>query len=156
MKPSLSRTLALVLLSITLHAGADEGRMCQSSSRECEQQIRQMISGRRYLGVQLVELEPGLTVKSVLPDSPAANADIKAGDRLIAANGRSLVGGKVQDFKRIIADAKETGRLWMIVQRRGAYRKVEVRLEPYSKEQIDKIVAAHLRQRHPASATRQP
>ncbi len=153
---NLTRILALLVLSVALRAGADEARMCQSSARECEQQIRQMISGRRYLGVQLVELDAGLTVKSVLPDSPAANADIKAGDRLIAANGNSLVGGKVQDFKRIIADAKETGRLWMIVQRRGAYRKVEVRLEPYTRKQIAKIVATHLTQRHPSSATGQP
>jgi predicted metalloprotease with PDZ domain len=156
MKRNLTRAITLLTVAVALHAAADESRMCQSSARECEQQIRQMISGRRYLGVQLVELQPGLTIKSVLPDSPAENADLKAGDRLIAVNGRSLVGGKVQDFKRIIADAKETGRLWMIIQRRGAYRKVEVKLEPYTKEQIDKIVATHLTQRHPASATREP
>jgi predicted metalloprotease with PDZ domain len=156
MKRNLTRALTLLTVVVAMNAAADEARMCQSSARECEQQIRSMISGRRYLGVQLVELQPGLTIKSVLPDSPAENADLKAGDRLIAVNGRSLVGGKVQDFKRIIADAKETGRLWMIIQRRGAYRKVEVKLEPYTKEQIDKIVAAHLTQRHPASATREP
>jgi S1-C subfamily serine protease len=152
----LTRIFAILVALAAVVAAAEDGKMCQSSTRDCEQQIRHMLSGRRYLGVQLVELQPGLTVKSVLPNSPAARAELKAGDRLIAVNGRSIVGGKVQDFKRIIADAKSTGMLWMIVQRRGAYRKIEVRLEPYSKEQIDKIVAAHLTQSHPASATTRP
>ena len=56
------------------------------------------------------------------------------------------------DFKQHIADARATGRLWMIISRRGAYSKVETRLEPYTKEQIERIVTAHLSQTHTSTA----
>lgn len=151
----LIRTLILVCSIATAVLAGDE-KMCQAPARECEQQIRQMLSGRRYLGVQLVEIKPGLTIKAVLPNSPASRAQLKEGDRLIAVNGQSIVGGTAQDFKKILAAAKETGTLWMIIQRRGAYRKVEVRLEPYSKDQIDKIIAAHMLQSHQATAGSEP
>lgn len=107
-----------------------------------------MLTGRRYLGLQIVELRPGLVIKSVVANSPAARAGLKANDRLIAVNGRTLAEATAPEFKQLLANAKETGRLWMIVQRRGAYRKIEVRLEPYTKEQISKIVAQHLAQAH--------
>ena len=35
----------------------------------------------------------------------------------------------VRDFKQTLADAKETGVLFVIIQRRGAYRKIDARLE---------------------------
>ena len=40
----------------------------------------------------------------------------------------------------------------MIVQRAGNYRKFDVRLEPYSKVQIDKIIQQHLQKYHTAVA----
>jgi hypothetical protein len=36
----------------------------------------------------------------------------------------------------------------MIVSRRNAYQKLEIRLEPYTKEQVAKIIAAHMSQSH--------
>ena len=132
---------------------ADEGKKCTASARECEQQIRQMLSGRRYLGAQLEELNPGLTVKSVVDDGPAEHADLRPGDRLMAVNGRSTMQATIRDFKQILSDAKQTGRLTIIVQRSGILRRIDVHLEPYSKAQIDKIVAQHLAQSHSMTAT---
>lgn len=111
-----------------------------------------MLSGRRYLGVQLVELKPGLVIKSVINSSPASRAGLKENDRLIAVNGRSVTLASAREFKQILAEARVTGLLWLIVQRRGAYKKIEVRLEPYTKEQIDKIINAHLTRNHQATA----
>lgn len=125
---------------------------CAASARECEQTIRQMMGGRRYLGTELVELKPGLIVKKVLPNSPAARYGILPNDRLIAVNGKSLILATAREFKQHLADASRTGRLFLIVQRRGVYKKIIVRLEPYSKEQIDKIIAGHLTQSHSAPA----
>jgi S1-C subfamily serine protease len=125
---------------------------CTAAARECEQTIRQMMGGRRYLGTELVELKPGLIVKKVIANSPAARSGIQANDRFIAVNGRSLTLATAREFKQLLADASRTGRLFLIVQRRGAYKKIDVRLEPYSKEQIDKIIAGHLTQSHTATA----
>ena len=115
-----------------------------------------MLSGRRYLGAQVLELHPGIIIKAILPDGPAARSDLRDGDRIIAVNGHQISSGGAKEFKQALADAKDTGTLFMIIQRRGAYRKVELRLDPYPKVQIDKIIAAHLAQSHAGVAASQP
>jgi C-terminal processing protease CtpA/Prc len=148
--------LAAASLCVAAALRADEPKKCTASARQCEQVIRQMLSGRRYLGVQLEQLNPGLIVKSVVPDGPADRADLRPGDRLMAVNGKSTREATIKDFKQILAAAKETGVLWVIVQRHGALRKIDIRMEPYSKSQIDKIVAQHLADSHAISATTPP
>jgi len=149
-----SRLLTIFLATVFSVAAlqADEGKRCNASARECEQQILVMLSCRRYLGLSFVELKPGIVIKSLVPEGPASRADLKEGDRIMAVNGRNMQSATARDFKQALADARETGTLWLIVQRRGALRKVEVRMEPYSKSQIDKIIAAHLAQSHSAIA----
>lgn len=130
---------------------ADEQK-CNGTARECEQQIRQFLSGRRFLGATIRERNPGLVVDAVSPGGPAERDGLQVGDRLITCNSKSLTSATPRDFKQILADARETGRLRMIVWRRGAYKRIETRLEPYTKEQIDKIISAHLSQSHPSAA----
>ena len=148
------RSRSSILVAILVAAGtvllAQEPR-CSASARECEQEIRKMTSGRRYLGAKLVPLNPGLIVKSVDKDSPAERGGLQANDRLIAVNGKSLTLATAREFKQILADTK-SGKLWIIVQRRGAYKKLDVRLEPYSKAAIDKIIAQHLLTSHTSTA----
>jgi predicted metalloprotease with PDZ domain len=127
---------------------AADGPRCTGTSGACEQKIRQLVSGRRYFGATVVDNAPGLVVSSVHPDSPAFRAGLKPGDKLISLNGKSLVEATGREFKQYIADARNTGRIWMIISRRGAYSRIETRLEPYSKEQVAKMVAAHLSQTH--------
>lgn len=156
MRLRFSVPLALLsALAMAIVAEAGEGH-CDASARECSRQIRNMLSGRRYLGVQVVELKPGLVIKTVLPDSPASRVALKAGDRLIAVNGRSLAQANAGTFKQYLAEAKETGKILLIVQRRGAYRRIEVRLEPYPEEYIEKVISGHLSQGHTATAGAQP
>jgi len=147
----ISRFIVAALVAATATLSAEEPR-CSGLARECEQQIRHMLSGRRYLGATIDDHNPGLIIKSVNPDSPAERAGLKSGDRLIALNGKPLTQSSTREFKQIIADARSTGRLFIIISRHGIYSKVETRLEPYSKEQIAKIVAAHLSQGHTSTA----
>ena len=150
-----SRPFHLALLALLVGAlalSAEEARKCSATARECEQTIRKMLSGRRYLGAQLEELNPGLVVKAVMADGPADRAELKVGDRLMMVNGRSAQEASIRDFKQVLNDARNTGRLLMIVQRHGILKKIEVRLEPFTKAQIDKIVAQHLAQMHPSEA----
>jgi C-terminal processing protease CtpA/Prc len=139
----LSHFLVATLLLVTA-ANADDRKLCTSSPRECEQAIRQLSSGRRYLGAQIEELNPGIAVKAVIDDGPAWRSDLKPGDRIMAVNGHSTVEGNIKDFKQILYTAKQTGVLWIIIKRSGVLRKVDVQLAPYSKAQIDKMVAQHL------------
>jgi predicted metalloprotease with PDZ domain len=130
---------------------AEEPR-CAGVARDCDQQIRHMLSGRRYLGATIEDRNPGLVVKAVHENGPAARNGLKPGDRLIALNGKSLTQATALEFKQYLADARATGRLFMIISRRNVYQKLEIRLEPYTKEQISKIVAAHLAKSHPTTA----
>jgi len=142
--------ILVAIVSIAAAAQADERQKCTTPPAECERIIRQMLSsaGRRYLGVQIVELNPGLAIKSVVEESPAERADLRAGDRLMAVNGISTKDATLVDLKQILAEASKTGRLYMIVQRHGLLKPVEARMEPYTKAQIDKIVAQHLADAH--------
>jgi predicted metalloprotease with PDZ domain len=156
MRTHIVRALIVVTAAVgTLLVSADEQK-CHSSANECERQIRQMLSGRRYLGIDIVDLKPGLMITKVRPNSPAARSELKEGDRLIAVNGRSAVKVTPSEFKAMLADARPTGTLWLIVQRRGAFRRVETRLEPYPEEYVNKVVAAHLSSSHTATAGAQP
>jgi C-terminal processing protease CtpA/Prc len=149
------RTYQVVVAVVSLlvaSAHGEEKRKCTTPPAECERIIRQMLSGRRYLGVQLQELNPGLAVKAVVEDGPADRAELRPGDRFMAVNGKSTREATIQDFKEILGEAKETGRLWIIVQRGGSLRKIDVRMEPYSKAQIDKIVAQHMAEAHAMAA----
>lgn len=107
-----------------------------------------MLSGRRYLGATIDDRNPGLVVKSVHENGPAAREGLKPGDRLIALNGHSLTQATAREFKQYLADARETGRLFMIVSRRNAYKSLQIRLEPYTKEQVAKIISAHMSRGH--------
>jgi predicted metalloprotease with PDZ domain len=140
--------LLLAALVFLPAAHAEERRMCTAPASECEKAIRQLSSGRRYLGAKIKELEPGIIIESVIDDGPAARADLKPGDRLMSVNGHPTTEANIQDFKQILFSAKATGVLWVIVLRQGALKKVDVRLEPYTKAQIDKMVAQHLAQAH--------
>lgn len=150
---------AVIAASLAAVAGhADDSKKCSASAEDCARQIRQMLTGRLYLGVQLEELNPGLVIKSVVPDSPADHADLRAGDRLIYVNGHSTGEASIKDFKAILGEyGKERRRLFIIVQRRSALKHVDVLMEPYSKAQIDRIIAQHLSEAHSiASATPNP
>lgn len=146
----------MLLLGALTAGSVHADTSCNASARECELQIRQMLAGRRYLGLQIVELKPGLVIKAVLPNSPASRVDLREGDRLHAVNGKSLRQANAAEFKQLLAQASTTGRLWMLIQRRGTLKKVELRLEPYPEEYIEKVIAGHLAKSHTATAGAQP
>ncbi len=151
MTQSIARTLVAAWTVAAALVIADEQK-CNGSARECEQQIRQFLGGRRFLGATIRDKNPGLVVEAVTPGGPAARAGLQVGDRLITCNSKTLTTATLRDFKQILADARENGRVRMIVSRRARYEIVDARLEPYTKEQIEKIITAHLSQSHPSSA----
>lgn len=140
----LSRLAIAGLIAAATSVYADDPK-CNIAVRECDQQIRTMLGGRRYHGAQIEEkTKIGLVVKSITENSPAERGGLRVGDRLIAINGKPLTHASSRDFKQLVADARNTGRVGLIIWRPGGYRRVDIRLEPYSKEQMDKIIAGHL------------
>lgn len=134
---------------------AEEPGKCSATARECEVEIRQMLSGRRYLGARIEDMTPGpgVVIKAITSDGPAAHVDLQPGDRIIAVNGKSLMYGSVRDYKSIVAEVKDNGgMLFMIVDRHGSYKRIVVRLWPFPQAQLEKIIAAHLSRSHGAAA----
>jgi predicted metalloprotease with PDZ domain len=146
--------LIFVALIAAATVSAEEPK-CGGAARECEQKIRQMLSGRRYLGATIEDHNPGLIIKSIEPDSPAERAGLESGDRLIAVNGKPMTHASAREFKQILAGARETGGLFIIIARGRRYTKVDAKLEPYTKDVIAKIISAHMAQSHPATANGQ-
>jgi predicted metalloprotease with PDZ domain len=152
-----SRSILVVIASILgVAAFAGEDGKCHAPTGECERMIRQMLAGRRYLGIEIADLRPGVTIKKVIPNGPGFRARLKAGDRLISINGKSVVRASAGDVKAILAATAPTGMVWMIVQRDGAFAKIETQLEPYPKAYVEKVIANHLSQSHTATAGAQP
>ncbi|HEX2061306.1 MAG TPA: PDZ domain-containing protein [Thermoanaerobaculia bacterium] len=147
--------IAASIAAAALVAFAGDEPKCNGAIRDCDQQIRKMLGGRRFFGATVDNRNPGLFVRSVIPNSPAARADLRSGDRLIAINGRSLTHASVREFKQVLADARETGKLWIIISRRNVYMKLDAKLEPYTKEQMQKIIDVHLSQSHTTTAGKQ-
>lgn len=140
--------VALSFVTTTSMAGPDELVKCNASARECEQQIRGMLAGKTYLGVKLGESRWGVVVTSVVPESPAALAGLLAGDRIYSVNGVDSSKADVAEFKRMLARAKNTGRISFGVVRAGTVLRVNTRLERMSREQVDKVVVTHFRSAH--------
>lgn len=138
------------LLALSAHGGDD--KTCSATPKDCEHQIRQMLAGKRYLGIAVDDLNPGLIIKTVVAGSPALRAGLRQGDRIIAVNGHWTTNATVREFKQIMASARDNTRIAFLVQRGTTPRRIEVRPEPYTKEQIEKIVASHVAQSHPDAA----
>jgi predicted metalloprotease with PDZ domain len=148
-------SLSLLLLFASGAFAQDPSKKCNQSARECEQEIRQMLTGRLYIGIEVEQKSYGLIVKTVVPESPAWRADFEVGDRLMSINGSVTSQASIKEFKQIVnqlLDKPNAGRIHIIVQRQGILKKLEAHPEPYSKAQIDKIVAQHLLEAHPVTA----
>ncbi len=92
--------VAVLALAVTgLIAG--EHAKCTKSAEECAAQLKETYQTRGWLGVEMDPNEDGtLRVVSVLPDSPAAKAGLKADDTLVSVNGVSLTKENVEKIMK--------------------------------------------------------
>jgi predicted metalloprotease with PDZ domain len=146
----LQRLLKFCAVSLVAGAAlaADQTQRCTAPAKVCEQQIRSMLTGRTYLGVKLTESRWGIVVASVVKDSPADLAGIRAGDRIFAINGRDASKADIAEFKRKLSSVRQTGKVTFSIVRSGTVTRISARLEQMSKEQVDKVVENHLREAH--------
>lgn len=76
--------LALVLIAAPSQAGQPT---CDLTACPCVKELVESIQNRGWLGVDLDPNAQGLVVVKVVDGSPAAQADLKAGDHLLEVNG---------------------------------------------------------------------
>ena len=144
--------MSVLLLTATARADEPQSKdpkICNAPAAECERAIRSMASGRRYLGALVEETHPGVRISSIVPDSPARRGGLGEGDRIMMVNGHSMIRSDIKEFKHVLSEAKENGWVSFLVSRNGRLMRLELRLEPYTKAQIDKMVAQHMTEAHP-------
>jgi Periplasmic protease len=129
-------------------ASADDKVKCTASADECETQIREMLAGRKYIGMKFARASGGILVTNVASGSPGERAGMRAGDRIVTINDRDCTTAKVTIVKEILNATREGYKVSFTVDRSGYFRRFDVRVEVLSKQQIDKAVAAHLREAH--------
>lgn len=140
--------IALVLSSAIPQVGVAR-EACPLPARECETQIRQMLSERRYLGVRFEKTRYGIIIRSVVEGSPAEAAGFLPDDLIISVNRRMVTRAEIKELKALFREkAGEDGKLAFVVARYGQIRRVHARLGSMPKEAIDRIVEAHLRDGH--------
>jgi len=143
-------TIFAVLLPAALTALAgDELPRCHATKAECEARIREMMSGKKYLGVIFYDTEKGILIKAVVSDSPAEEAGLRQGDLIVRVNGQNCADGNVKLFKKLVDKAREQGTLAIRVKRNGSYVDTEAKLTQITETQIERIIAAHLKAAHP-------
>lgn len=125
-------------------------KVCPASMEKCESQIREMLKTKRDLGILVADSRWGVVVTHVIPGSPAAEVGLAKGDRIFAVNGRDVSRGGTKQYKTILnqAASNENGRVTLTVVRLGRLYRYGARMELMSKEQIDKVVAAHVKDAH--------
>jgi predicted metalloprotease with PDZ domain len=145
----LLKTLLALLLSSAIPQVSLAGERCPLPARECEAQIREMLGGRRYLGVRFEKTRYGIVIRSVVEGSPAEAAGFLPDDLIISVNGRMVTRAEIKELKELFREkAGSDGRLTFVVTRYGHIRRVHARLGSMPKEAIDRIVEAHLREGH--------
>lgn len=138
-----------LIATAALYAG-QKGK-CAADAKECEYKIRNLLSSSRHLGLKVEDSRWGVVVTYVLPDSPAAVARLQVGDRVFAINGKDCTRGGTRQYKTLLnqAASEENGKVVLTIARLGRLLRVTTRLKTMSKEEIDKVVSAHLKEAHP-------
>ncbi|HSN68012.1 MAG TPA: PDZ domain-containing protein [Thermoanaerobaculia bacterium] len=151
----LFKTLIALLIAAAIPPVVLGGEPCPLPARECEAQIRQMLGGRRYLGVRFEKTRFGLMIRSVVEGSPAAVAGFLPDDLIVSVNGRNVTRIEIRELKELFRQkAGMDGTLTFVVTRYGRIRRLHAKLGAMPTAAIDKIVEAHLREAH-AGATPQ-
>jgi len=106
---------------------------------------------RGWLGVQIqpvtkivaeslgLKKQQGALVASVVPDSPAERAGIKAGDVIVRMNGEDL--DDFKDLPKLVAKAKAGSESTLEVRRQGKTRKLEVEIGRMASDEVEVALA---------------
>jgi len=82
---------------------------------------------RAYLGVSTrEETEDGAVVGAIAPDGPAADSDLRTGDRIVELEGRAVK--EPVDLSEAVLDHKPGDRVTLTVERNGDRRTIDVEL----------------------------
>lgn len=143
--------LALLALALALPAVAGEEKVqakkCSLKAQECLDQMATRFKNTGWIGVELdaTEDQPGYTVRNVVPGSPAAKADLRAGDILWSFEGTVLSAENDAALMKARKEKLKVGSTVLyVIKRDGNEIPVKITLEAWPADLVAKYVGEHM------------
>ena len=146
MRRQVSAWAVLLVLIAAVPAMAGYGEKCTAGTQDCLDKMATKLKSSGFVGVELDRDEKTsiLTVKSVIPATPAAAAGIQAGDILYALNGVVISEGNEEALKKARAEWKPGQQVNYTIRRDGADREVSLTLAPMPADVMAKWIGQHM------------
>ena len=126
-------------------AFAGGGYKCTKTTQECLDMMVSSYKSHGWVGLELDKTEAGaLTVKAVVPDSPAQAAGFKVGDTLVAINGVKYADENEEALMAVKKEMAPGKEVTYTVTRGGASKDLNVTLAEMPSEVLAQIIGAHM------------
>jgi len=139
--------MAVLALAVGAAVAGEHGK-CTKSAEECAAMMKEKYQTRGWMGVELDQNEDGsMRVTSVMPDSPAQKAGLKADDTLVSVNGSTLP--KDAPEKAMKGDDWKIGNTVALGIKRGDdVSAVKVTLGRIPEALLAKMIETHTKEHH--------
>jgi C-terminal processing protease CtpA/Prc len=139
---------AVLALAVGAVVAGEHGK-CTKSAEECAAMMKEKYQARGWMGVEMDHNEDGsVRITSVVPDSPAEKAGLKADDTLVSINGAVLSKDTIEKVMMNGDDWKIGNTLALGVNRGGNASTVKVTLARIPDTILAKMIETHTREYH--------
>lgn len=144
MKRILAFALPVLALSLAAPVMAGSGEKCTASTQECLDYMAKNYSHKGWIGVEIDQADGGLTLKAVVPDSPAEQAGLVAGDVLLAVNGVTYAEENHEKLGEIQKSMIPGAEFTFTVKHEGKEKDVAVVLGEMPEDVLAKMIGGHM------------
>jgi len=140
--------MAVLALGVGAAVAGEHGK-CTKSAEECAAHMKETYQTRGWMGVELDQNEDGsLRVTSIVPNSPAEKAGLKADDAVVSVNGATLSKDTTEKVMMKGDDWKIGDTLALGIKRGEAISTVKVTLARIPEALLAKMIETHARDYH--------
>ena len=119
---------------------------CPRTTQECLDIMVAKLQNKGWLGIEyeMDEATGGLSVRRVVPGSPAQKSGLLEGDILTALNGVKFAEKNEEALKKVSEEMKPGNTFTYTVLRKGAESQVKVTLAPMPEDVMAQFIGQHM------------
>ncbi len=138
--------LALILFAAAPALAGGERKKCPYTTQECLDHMAAKMKDSGWVGVELDvdEATGAMSVKKVVPGSPAEKAGIQVGDVLAALNGVPITNDNDEALAKARKEWKPGQQVTYTIKRNGLDRKVDLTLAPMPADVMAAWIGNHM------------